>query len=148
MKGVAFSGRDPPESMSDDGESIVVAGMRWYPKCDLVSLNMGTLSFAKKRRGRREGDSKIPQKLTRRHCSSKVAEVFDILGRMTPVTVAMKLDLHELCQRKLHWDDAIPDDLRPVWKSHFELIQDLFCSSWVFFHQSIVRLTDRTPHTN
>ena len=89
-------------------------------------MNLGTLCFSKKRRGRKdESITDIPQRLTRRHCASKVAEVFDMLGRLTPVTIAMKLDLHELVQRKLDWDDAIPDDLRHIWKSHFELMQEI-----------------------
>ena len=37
----------------------------------------------------------------------------------------MKLDLHELVQRKLDWDDFIPDDLRPLWESHFQVMQEI-----------------------
>ena len=126
LKGMAFSGKDPPESLSDDGTTVVVAGMKWYTKEDLISLNLGKLCFSKKRRGRKDDViSEIPQRLTRRHCASKVAEVFDILGRLTPVTISMKLDLHELVQTKLDWDDVIPDNLRPIWESHFELMQEI-----------------------
>ena len=56
LKGVAFSGKDPPESLSDDGTSIVVAGMRWFPKEDKISLNLEKLNFTKKRRGRKIED--------------------------------------------------------------------------------------------
>ena len=44
---------------------------------------------------------------------------------ITPITAAMKLDLHTLVQRKLNWDDKIPNDLRPVWNSNFEMINEL-----------------------
>ena len=44
---------------------------------------------------------------------------------LLPVTATMKLDLHELVQRKLDWDDPIPDELRPLWKSHFEMMQEI-----------------------
>ena len=37
----------------------------------------------------------------------------------------MKCDLHELVTRKLDWDDRIPDSPRHVWKSHFEMIQNI-----------------------
>ena len=37
----------------------------------------------------------------------------------------MKLDLHDLVVRKLHWDDTIPDNLQPLWKSHFELMPEI-----------------------
>ena len=37
----------------------------------------------------------------------------------------MKLDLHELVTRKLDWDDCIPEDLRSVWMSNFDLMQEI-----------------------
>ena len=37
----------------------------------------------------------------------------------------MKIDLHTLVQRKLNWDDAIPDDLRPLWETHFQMMQEI-----------------------
>ena len=37
----------------------------------------------------------------------------------------MKMDLHDLVERGLSWDDVIPDELRPVWDSHFEMMQEI-----------------------
>ena len=37
----------------------------------------------------------------------------------------MKIGLHFLVQRKLNWDDAIPDDLRPLWETHFPMMQEI-----------------------
>ena len=37
----------------------------------------------------------------------------------------MKLDLHELVTRKLDWDDQIPDDLRQIRISNFELMEEI-----------------------
>ena len=127
LKGITFSKYDPPESVTDDGSSIGVAGMKWYSKEDKISLNIGELNFAKKLRGKKPSSSinKIPEKLTRRHCVAKVAEIFDISGKLTPITAAMKLDLHELVLRKLDWDDVIPDTLRPIWNSHFEMMTEI-----------------------
>ena len=125
LKGIAFSGKDPPDSLSDGGQSIVVAGIRWFPKEDLIALNMGKLIFTKKQRGRKPGDTGIPERVTRRHCVSKVSEINDIVGKMTPITETMKLDLHELVKRNLDWEDTIPDDLRGLWGSHFEMMQEI-----------------------
>ena len=36
----------------------------------------------------------------------------NLAGLINPVTGGMKIDLHTLVQRKLNWDDAIPDVLR------------------------------------
>ena len=67
----------------------------------------------------------IPKHLTLRHCVSEVAEIHDLFGKFTPLTAMMKCDLHELVTRKLDWDDRIPDSLRHVWESHFEMIQNI-----------------------
>jgi len=58
-------------------------------------------------------------------CEYKVAEIFDLTGRITPITAHMKLDLSVLVKRKLDWDDVIPDDLRHVWASHFDMMKEL-----------------------
>ena len=50
----------------------------------------------------------MPSKLTRRECVSKVCEIFDITCKITALTAATKIDLHELVLQKLDWDDKIP----------------------------------------
>ena len=115
LKGIAMSGRDPPDTLSDDGVTVAVGGLKWYVKEDLISLNLGAMTFSKKKRGRKKADDgKVPEKLTRKHCTSKVYEVFDLVGRLTPLTAPLKLDLHELVTRKLQWDDVLPDELRSI----------------------------------
>ncbi len=37
----------------------------------------------------------------------------------------MKIDLHELVVRGIKLKDQIPDDFRPVWESHFEMMSEL-----------------------
>ncbi|XP_066916103.1 uncharacterized protein [Clytia hemisphaerica] len=101
--------------------------MKWYPKADRLSLCISDLNFAKKQRGKKPTNASniIPTNLTRRHCASKVAEIFDITGMMTPIVAAMKLDLHDLSTRQLDWDDTIPTELRPIWIKHFETMTQL-----------------------
>ena len=53
------------------------------------------------------------------------AEIFVLTGKITPITASMKLDLHELVIRKLDWVDTIPDELRPIWDSNFDMIQEI-----------------------
>ena len=127
LKGVSLSGEDPLESLTDDGITINVAGMKWYPKEDQLSLNICELNFSKRIRGIRSDDliNQVPEKLTRRHCVSKVAEVFDLTGKVTPLTASMKLDLHELVTRGLQWDDVLPDNLRALWLTNFEMMQEI-----------------------
>ena len=125
LKGVTFSKRDPPNNLSTDDCSVNVAGMKWFPKEDIVLLEMGELNFAKKQRGKKPVQERntTPFNLTRRQCVSKVAEMFDLTGKITPITKTMKLDLRTLVERGLSWDDRIPDDLKPIWNSYLEMMQ-------------------------
>ena len=67
----------------------------------------------------------IPDKFTRRDCASKVAEIFDLLGKFTPIIAGLKLDLRELTLRGLDWNYCVPDDLKNDWVKKFALIQNL-----------------------
>ena len=137
LKGITFSGEDPKDNLSDDGKSLIVAGLKWFPKNDLISLNIGELNFAKRQRGKKPPakDNSIPERLTRRHCASKVGEIYDLLGKMTPITARFKLDLHNLVTRKLDWDDAIPNELKPIWKDNFQIMQEM---KSIYFKRCIV----------
>ena len=136
LKGFTFSGSKPLKDLSDNGKSINVAGMKWYSEMDLLQLDVSPLDFAKRVRGKKMSTSPgIPSNLTRRQCLSKVSELFDLTGMITPITAAMKLDLHVLVQRKLDWDDTIPDELRPIWISNFEMINEL---SNLYFKRAII----------
>ena len=52
LKGITFSGCDPPEHLSKNGNSVNVAGMHWFSKNDLLSLNINRLNFSKKTGGK------------------------------------------------------------------------------------------------
>ena len=45
LKGVTFGGKDPPATLTNDKASINVAGMRWFPKEDLLSLEISELKI-------------------------------------------------------------------------------------------------------
>ena len=137
LKGITLSGKKPDEALCDDNGSIIVAGFKWLPEEDVLSLNLGNLNFARKRRGKKpdQADNIIPSVLTRRHCTSKVGEVYDILGKVTPLTAAMKIDLHDLVTRGLSWDDPIPNDLKALWINHFEMIQEI---KHLYFKRTII----------
>ena len=124
-KNFTVSGSPPHPSSTTDGVSISLVGMRWEPEKDIISYDH-ELNFAKKRRGRTEGNiTEVPKKLTRRIVASKVGEVFDLTGLLTPIVATLKLDLHTLVVQNLNWDDVLPDNLRNVWLSHFEMMTEI-----------------------
>ena len=111
-------------------------GFNWYPEVVQIRLDVKDLHFAKKYRGKRSKiSSMVPEKLTKRHSVSQVAEIFDLVGKITPLTAHLKLDLHGLVKYKLGWDDAIPDELRPCWISHFDMIKEI---SNISFNRAII----------
>ena len=65
----------------------------------------------------------IPVKFTRRDCVEKVAEIFYLIVKITPITAGLKLDLRKHRFRNLDWDDHVPDDLKNQWISNFEMTQ-------------------------
>ena len=66
LKGIIFTEGDPPSALSTDDSSGNVAGIKWFPKEDLLALDIGELNFAKRQRGKKpvQPQNIIPSKLT------------------------------------------------------------------------------------
>jgi hypothetical protein len=54
--------------------------------------------------------------LTRRGVLATVASVYDPLGLIAPLILTGKQILQQMCQQKMHWDDPVPEELRPLWE--------------------------------
>ena len=123
LKGITFTEGDPPSALSIDDSSDNPAGMKWFPKKDLSALDIGKLNFAKMQRGKKavQNQNITPSKLARRSCVSEKAEIFDLTRKRTPITAAIKIDLHTLVKRGLNWNH----DLRSVWVSHLNIMQEI-----------------------
>ena len=59
LKGFTFSGRDPDPTLSTDGKSISVGGLKWYPKDDYLMMKINDLNFSRKVRGRKADSTVI-----------------------------------------------------------------------------------------
>ena len=127
FKGITFTGFDPPDNLSNPDKSVNVFGGKWFPKQDLLSLNLSELNFGKASRGKKDPKLRgiIPDKFTRSDCAGKVGEIFDLGGKLVPLIASFKMDLSILTRRKLMWDDDIPEDLLSTWKSNFEVMKQL-----------------------
>ena len=99
IKGWSISGKNPPEEMSDDRCSITFSGLTWFPALDSYRLNISSLHFGKKSRGKHKLDLDVfdeelhgaiddflmDKVLTRRKCTSFMARVYDPFGKIEPV---------------------------------------------------------------
>ena len=131
-KGFTISGRPPLPALSKDGESIGILGAKWFSENDEISLGIGTLNFGKKYRGKKsdtEDAFLVPKRLTKRICSGKVAEVFDLAGLACPISGGLKIDLHSL-HLSYSWDEPLSDVDREVWLQNFELMNELGNVMW------------------
>ena len=115
FKGVTCSGEDPSSELSEDGKSIMVGGQRWFPKEDYLVLNVGKVSER----------FKNVDKLSVNDCASIAAQVFDPTGKVMPIVASIKWDNSQLHRMGLTWGELIPENLRGIWKSHLEMIQEL-----------------------
>ena len=138
VKGWAESGVDPPSEMSDDGKSVGFAGMTWFPKGDFYKLNIQSLHFSKKKRGKFPAnlvkyedtsgisiDEFTPDKITRTNCTSVTARIYDIQGLLAPLTLKLKNDLRTLISFEPSWTNPIPDHQRSTWIQNFKMIEEV-----------------------
>ena len=138
IKGWGISGEKPPDQLSDDGVSIGFSGLTWYPEIDSFKLNISSLHFGKKKRGRHslELDIYDPVKhssvesflkdkvVTRRKCTSVVARLFDMYGKLEPLKLRFKSDLRQLIYDNPAWDDPISSAKLVRWTENFKMIED------------------------
>ena len=93
------------------------------------------MHFGKKQRGRLPDNVKIfdgefadlekfvPQKLTRRKVASKLASVYDLLGKFSPLMAGLKVDLRLVVKNTEGWDDAMPSIHRSKWIKNCWLLE-------------------------
>ena len=137
VKDWAWTGKDPPEKMSADGVSVCLAGLVWYTKLDTYRLNLDSLHFGVKKRGRyppgtvklhntdKSMDEFVPKKLTRRNCARVAARVYDLRGDVAPLLLRLKYDLRGLIHKKYDWDDVLDMASRERWVENFSLMEEV-----------------------
>ena len=138
IKGWAESGQDPPADISEDGVSIGFAGMTWFPKGDFYKLNIQSLHFSKKKRGKFPSDlvkfedtkdvsveQFTPKDITRTNCTSVTARIYDTQGLLAPLTLKLKNDLRTLISYEPSWTKTIPDHQRAIWVNNFKTIEEV-----------------------
>ena len=131
VKAFTYAGQDPDPAVSNDGVHVGVVGYKWASKSDDIYLDIKPISFGKAKRG------KLPEEIVgdfgpdllkhfnRRTLVGKLMSVFDPTGLATPITAKLKLDLHDLVDLKLDWDDAVPASFLDVWVKNLKDIQML-----------------------
>ena len=90
-----------------DGSRINAAGIKWFPKEDLLAFDIAELSFARKHHGK------------------KPAQHQNIIQFKRQEEIVFQKHLVKRVKRGLSWDNVISDDLRSVWVSHSKMMQEI-----------------------
>lgn len=53
--------------------------------------------------------------LTKRKCLACIAQLWDPIGLLTPISTKYRIDLQELWSLGYSWDDVLPDDIQTQW---------------------------------
>ena len=138
VKGWVIAGKAPPPEASEDGISVGFAGLTWFPAGDFFKLNIQSLHFSKKKRGKFPSDlvkfeqtagisidEYTPQYITRTNCTSVAARIYDIAGLVAPVTLKLKYYLRRLITYEPSWTKPIPDHQREIWVNLFKTVEDI-----------------------
>ena len=117
-----MAGEKPPKDVTKEGNSVVFASHIWYSEMDVFKLNIPPLYFRKKKRRKVPDSVKMydgrmgvsiadftPSVITRRQCTGIVAKVWDLLGKLAPVTLKLKYDLRKLIVDNPEWDSPLSD---------------------------------------
>ena len=105
---------------------------------NVIKLNTPPLYFGKKKRGKipdtvKMYDGKMGTSVAdftllvimRRQCTGVVAKVWDVLGKLAPITLKMKHDLRKLIIDNLEWDSPLLAENQLKWIKNFEMIKDV-----------------------
>ena len=137
-KGYTFCCSDPPPEVAEEGQTVSIGGLKWYSRLDLLEVPIPPLHFSKKQRGRlivgtqvfdgnclEDMDKFVPIKFTVRMVFSKNASLFDLLGKLAPLTGLLKCDLRQARKSAKGWDDNLPADIRFKWVQNLWRLEKL-----------------------
>ena len=116
---------------------MMLGGLVWYPEVDFWKVYIQPTHFGKKKRGRypdnldtfdgrmMKMEDFVKKDLTRRDCTSVVAQVFDPTWRLAPLTGKLKRDLRRLIKVNPDWDKSLSEVLRKEWCDNFHRIESV-----------------------
>ena len=101
----------PVQSLPAQDQYSKTLGVEWNSKGDHFRLTVANFDPT--------------QSITKRELVSNIAKTFDILGWFAPATIKVKILLQRLWERKVDWDDLVPDPIYKewlVWRSQLHLL--------------------------
>jgi len=97
---------------SNEEKTVDILGHRWNKESDKFSFKKDEIVCKQ-------------ELLTKRHCLALVAQLWDPIGLVAPVTVKFRIDLQELWSSGFGWDDTLPDNVQQRWKENTQTMNNL-----------------------
>ena len=94
-----FSSTDPAETDS----ARKTLGITWQSRLDELAYSVKSINCA--------------DKVTKRVILSEIAKVFDPLGLLGPVVLALKSIIQDCWKLKIGWDESVPQTIHTTWRS-------------------------------
>ena len=114
-KSVETENIDQPKCTNSNVKSeetvVKVMGVMWDKSEDCFKFDLTVFS-----------KQTLSGTLTKRKLLSVTARFYDPLGLLSPLILPFKCKFQEICQLKVEWDEALPEDLTSRWK---ELVEDI-----------------------
>ena len=127
-----------------------ILGIKWSPYEDQLCLEV-KIEFSTKRKMTALANNAIseipPQQLTKRMLLSQINSVYDPLGLAGPFTVGAKILMRHLwgSNRKLDWDDPIPEENKPQLP---EIFKTAMASNIEAFQDTLAGRIDISKYSN
>ena len=99
LKQKEFSSDEYPEP----GSTRKTLGVVWRPRRDELAYSVRTIEYA--------------ETVTKRLILSEVAKVFDPLGLLGPLVLALKTIIQDCWKAKIGWDESFPQAIHTVWQT-------------------------------
>lgn len=123
FKAMAYSGEPDGEKLHKLGGSVL--GHGFSTESDTLVIEF-SVNISKKRRGVPQGPDLTPDTLSelnnyefsKRKCLSISNSIYDLLGIVSPITIAVKIAQKELFspEHKLGWDTPLTEELAGRWR--------------------------------
>lgn len=62
---------------------------------------------------------------TKRNCLALVAQLWDPIGLVSPVTIKFRINLQELWSSGFGWDDVLPESVQKKWRENLQIMNYL-----------------------
>ena len=95
-----------------DEENTTFLGHKWNKSQDIFRFN------------KREIIADL-RNLTKRNCLACLAQIWDPIGLVVPVTIELRIDLQELWCAGYTWDEILPEEIQTKWMKNIEGLNQL-----------------------